>query len=409
MAYYGTLEVVDRTGWTKTYPLEKALLMIGSADFNDIVLPEERGLGVFPAHLQLMRPAVELGSIRLVNLSAAPVTLIRDGHTGETLPGGGTAELEDGDGLRLGGFGLAFSIQSLGGVSRSARSEHLGLKLELPGGALRPLKQLAGRLTVTNYGSQPRCQFELEIEGLPAGCCRIDPAPLLFPHGEGQMQIRFYHRGAQPAGGPQPVLLRATAPGAYPTEEVTLEWNLDVAPLETVELVVDEDPLAPWERESKGSVAAMPQAPIPPAPVFFTGEAAGIALAGSSGAGEDFSHGNGKSVQHHEAGETLFDAPPPLSPMPHQAVPPAAAPPAVAVPPAAAPNHPADADWWEDGSGSQQEATGARLGAKPAAASRRLHPQLNAQKITVLRNTPDPENGTGAVPGPSPEAFEEVL
>lgn len=395
MAYYGALEVVDRAGWVKTYPLEKALLMIGSADFNDIVLPEERGLGIAPAHLQVMRPAIELGSIHVVNLSAAPVVLLKNGQIVGNLPGGGTIELNDGDGLMLAEFHLTFAIQSQGGIVRSARSEHMGLRLELPGTTLRPFKQLAGRLTVTNYGSLPRCQFELELEGLPSDCYRIDPAPLLFPHGESQLQVRFFHRGSRPAGGLQALILRANAPGTYPVEEVTLDWNLDVTPLQSVQMALDEETQAPWERGTKspGETRPMPVvAPKLPAPetqpaTAYTQPIAEPPLQPHSPAPiPNSSPDNADADKHLTSVLPTVDKPEPLKQNPPSII--------DAQPPA-------EAEWWQNS--TPPDIPVARTGA-----TRRPRPKINGQNIPVLRISSEPVTGADPTASPTSETEEEA-
>lgn len=373
MPYYGALEVIDRTGWTKTYPLEKALLMIGSADFNDIVLSDEHGLGVAPAHLQVMRPALELGSIRVVNLSAAPVTLLKSDRPEGSLPGGGTAELSDGDGLLLAECRLTFTIQSQGGLVRSARSEHLGLKLELPGGSLRPFKQLAGRLTVTNYGSQPRCQFELDLDGLPADCYQIDPAPLLFPRGEAQMQIRFFHNGTRPAGGPQALALRAAAPGAYPTEEITLAWDLDVAPVQSIQSVLDSDPLAPWEHETQRAVAQPPTVEARTMPVFLP---LAVPVTPAPAAPEPVAPPPADPGEPPDPVSEFFESP------------------TVEETPVLVPAPAEDTDWWQSAP-ETADAPAPQPAPVRSGAPRRLRPRLDGQKISVLRLTPDQVTGEG--------------
>jgi hypothetical protein len=239
MTFYGSLQVVDRDGWGKIFPLEKALFMVGSASVNDIVLPA--GSTVAPVHLQVIRPAVDASQVRVVNLSPNPLLLSRANQPGSVeLPANGSGDLHDGDMLRLGDFTLAFSVQAQRGVVRSARSQNLGLTLELAGLELRAGKQLAGRLTLTNFGSENRCQFELDLEGLPADCYQIDPSPMLFPQGEERIGIRLYHLGSLPRGGECPITLRATAPAAYPTEEVELRLSLQVACVREVKVTFSD-------------------------------------------------------------------------------------------------------------------------------------------------------------------------
>ena len=48
------VEVVDRDGWRKAFPLEKHIVHIGSDPRNDVVLDSRRGAGVAARHLQLI-------------------------------------------------------------------------------------------------------------------------------------------------------------------------------------------------------------------------------------------------------------------------------------------------------------------------------------------------------------------
>lgn len=269
MAYYGTVKITDRLGWAKSYPLEKSLLMIGSGAGNDIVLPEEHGSGVAPLHVQVFRPQVESGTVRVVNLAPQGTAYRRsNGESGGIGPGS-SQDLADGDSLSLGEYSLLFTLQTQGGICRAARSEHLGLKLELPSRVLRAGARLAGQVTVTNYGDQRRCQFELELEGLPAGCYQIDPAPLLFPGAEEHLHIRIFHRGTSPAAGPRSFTLRACAPAAYPTEAVALAETLDVSPVYGYELSVLDPFAVPEAAGPQVEPYPLAQPVQPPAPLVL--------------------------------------------------------------------------------------------------------------------------------------------
>ena len=246
MGYYGTIQVVDGTGWSKTFSIEKALTMIGSAAFNDVVLQEEHGGGVKAVHLQLIRKQAGKRGFRLVNLVSEPLSMTLSRARGEAvIPANGSRDLEDGDAVRVGDFSIIFYLQSVNGVSVEKRSENIGIRLEMPGVTLRSGVRLAGLLTVMNFGEEKRSQFEIELEGLPTDCFQIDPAPLLYPGGEEKLQIRFYHRGIRPLAGECPIRLRASAVGAYPTEEVILPLVLDVDPVYhyEVDLMEEQKPL----------------------------------------------------------------------------------------------------------------------------------------------------------------------
>ncbi len=256
MAYYGSVKISDRAGWVKNYPLEKALLMVGSGAMNDIVLTDERGSGVAPLHIQVFRPQAEQGAVRVVNLAKTGVLFRRSSGESGGLPPGSSIMLNSGDAISLGDYVLQFTLQAQPGIVRTARSAHLGLKLELPALDLPAGGRLAGQLTVTNYGDQGRCQFELELEGLPAGCYQIDPAPLLFPRAEEHLQIRFFHRGSRPSAGKQAFTLRAAAPAAYPAEMVAISEVLEVCPVYRFALAVQESAA---KEEAAAPAAVMPE------------------------------------------------------------------------------------------------------------------------------------------------------
>jgi hypothetical protein len=162
--------------------------------------------------------------------------------------------------VRVGEFAITFYLRAANGVSIEKRSENLGIRLEMPGVSLQPGVKLAGLLTVMNFGEEKRSQFEIELEGLPSDCFQIDPAPLLYPGGEEKLQIRFYHRGIRPPAGACSIRLRASAVGAYPTEELILPLVLDVEPVYQYRVdLMDED--RPVEAEFE-PILPLPQANV---------------------------------------------------------------------------------------------------------------------------------------------------
>ncbi|MDO9086894.1 MAG: FHA domain-containing protein [Anaerolineaceae bacterium] len=244
MSYNGTIHVIDKTGWSKTFPLEKALTMIGSATFNDIVLSDDHGSGVAAVHLQLISTQNERRSFRLINLVNETLSMVLSNASGKVIiPAKGSRELQDGDAIQLGDFKITFYLQAVNGLSIEKRSQNIGLLLEMPGITVKEGKILIGLLTVKNYGQEKRCQFEVDLEGLPSDCYQIDPAPLLFAGGEEKLQIRFFHQGIRPTAGDCPIQLRVTAVSAYPTEEVLLPLVLSIEPVYRykVEIIEEKD------------------------------------------------------------------------------------------------------------------------------------------------------------------------
>jgi hypothetical protein len=232
MTNYGTIQVVDRKGWSKSFPLEKALTMIGSAPFNDIVLSETHGSGVAAVHLQLISIQTAMRGFRLINLVNEPLLLTLNNAKGSLeLQAKGSRELEDGDFIQLGDFRITFYLQTENGLSIEKHSENIGVKLEMPGVILRQGSKLTGLLTLKNLGTEIRSQFEIDLEGLPADCYQVDPAPLLYPGGEEKLQIRFFHLGNRPNAGERPIQIHVTAVDAYPKEKVILPVVLDIEPV----------------------------------------------------------------------------------------------------------------------------------------------------------------------------------
>ncbi|MBW6474117.1 MAG: FHA domain-containing protein [Anaerolineaceae bacterium] len=232
MTNYGTIQVVDRKGWSKSFPLEKALTMIGSAPFNDIVLSEAHGSGVAAVHLQLISTQTAKRGFRLINLVNEPLLLTLSNARGSLeLQAKGSRELEDGDFVQLGDFRITFYLQTENGFSIEKSSENIGVKLEMPGVILRQGSKLTGLLTLKNFGTEKRSQFEIDLEGLPADCYQVDPAPLLYPGGEEKLQIRFFHLGNRPNAGESPIQIHVTAVDAYPKEKVILPVVLDIEPV----------------------------------------------------------------------------------------------------------------------------------------------------------------------------------
>jgi hypothetical protein len=258
------LEVTDRDGWRKEFPLQKPLLHVGSDAKNDIVLEARRGGGVAPRHLQLIAIPGSAAGYRAINLSD------RDVATGESgnrlfLPRS-AMDIADGDCLRLGDFTLVFRLSAAGAavpmpVARAApvptpvgivseqastqpvaarepeaagvetSSTHIGLKLSLPQVAVEPEQPLEGMITVRNLGNEPGVQFRLEVEGLDPDWYEIGPGPILFPNVEKGVYFRLRHpQGPGLAAGRHQIQIHASAPDAYPGERVSVSREIDIQP-----------------------------------------------------------------------------------------------------------------------------------------------------------------------------------
>src|SRR5690242_19379901 len=95
------IDVTDREGWKRTFPLEKAIIYVGSDPRNDIVLEANRGSGVARRHLQLI--SVTGGSgYRAINMGDSA---IKYGAQGEnSLAPRAFVELNPGEKVTVGDF-----------------------------------------------------------------------------------------------------------------------------------------------------------------------------------------------------------------------------------------------------------------------------------------------------------------
>ncbi len=233
MEINNVIEVIDRDGWQKVFPLHKRIVYIGSDAHNDVVLEASRGAGITPRHLQLIE--MENG-YRLVNLSNTAIEL----GEGQALESHGLTEIADGLRLKLGEFSLIFRFSE--GTPTPLPSHHptaaytasvqnIGITLSLPSKQLAPGGNLEGAIIVKNRGSQAGVQFHLELEGLAAGCYELGPAPLLFPNAEKTIPLRIRHpQGTALTAGAHRFTVRATAPEAYPNDKAEATEVIQVVP-----------------------------------------------------------------------------------------------------------------------------------------------------------------------------------
>jgi hypothetical protein len=246
------VEITDKDGWRKAFPLQKPLIHIGSDSRNDIVLEASRGAGVAARHLQLIAVPGSRG-YRAINLGDRDVSL-GDSGSRFLLPRS-AVDISDGEQLRLGEFSLVFRIGEVGpersvgvtgheavsrsvvgeaavaGPRREKSSASIGLRLSLPQVALEPGSPLEGMIAVRNLGNEPGVQFRLEVEGLEPDCYEVGPGPILFPNVEKGVPLRLYHpRRSSLLAGRYQIQIRATAPEAYPEESVVISQEIQVLP-----------------------------------------------------------------------------------------------------------------------------------------------------------------------------------
>lgn len=259
----GEIEIVDREGWSKKQPLVKTITLVGSDPTSDVVLDARRGGKVAPRHAQIIYwPSGNYG-YRLVNLGDAE---IRVGAGGErTLAPRSTIQVGDGETFEIGDFTLILRAAGAARQAAAAGSGHIGLDLRLPGTPLAPDRTMEGVILLGNLGEQSNVQFEVDVEGLPAECYEVEPAPLLFPGAEEQVRLRVYHQGGRPAAGNHQVCVRVTAPEAYPAEEATIARSITVLPCYRHRLrmptLEETEPEAPPAAERSAARESKPETP----------------------------------------------------------------------------------------------------------------------------------------------------
>ncbi len=238
-----SVEIIDRDGWCRVYPLEKNLIHIGSDAQNDIILETSRGAGVAPRQLQLIASRVDSGRYRLVNLGGAHILLGESGE--EVLAPRSATDLTDGATVKVGEFTLRFCcgatvrgvvdnavpVSALHTVGAESSSNVIGLELFLPQTQLEPDNPISGSVIVRNLGDKPAVQFKLAVEGLPTDCYDIGPGPLLFPGAEKEVFFRLRHPLSPGLmAGQHRFSVRAKAPEAYPGENAAVAEIIHVRP-----------------------------------------------------------------------------------------------------------------------------------------------------------------------------------
>ncbi len=213
------VEVIDREGWRKDYPLNRAIFHIGTDPRNDIVLEGGRGAGIEARHAQLVATAGSRG-YRLVNLSQTPIQL----EGGRVLPPRGAVDVYDQEVVRMGEHTFRFVISE--GTSNS-----ISVSLHFGESRLAVDALLEGVITVQNLGTVPGAQFKLAVEGLTPEWYALGPGPILFPGAQKDVLLHIRH-ARQPAilAGPRAVTVRAVAPDAYPGESAAATQAIQIAP-----------------------------------------------------------------------------------------------------------------------------------------------------------------------------------
>lgn len=260
----GMVEVIDKGGWRKVFPLTKSIVHIGSDARNDVAVDSWHGAGLAARHVQLVpSPSGNLG-YRLVNLSTSELLLGANGE--RTIPPRAAIDLSDGDIVRAGELTFIFRnavsdgaaplppvaarpvspqnapqnappallpavTAQVAAVAAPVSSRNpIGLAFELPQTTLAPGQTLDGIISIKNLGEKTGVQFKIEVDGFEAGAYDIGPAPILFPNVEKQVAFRLRHpQQPTPPAGDRRLTIRVTAPGAYPGEAATVSHVIQVA------------------------------------------------------------------------------------------------------------------------------------------------------------------------------------
>ncbi len=217
----GRIEVTDPSGWQKDYVLDRAIIHIGSHPRNEIVLDAGRGRGVAPRHAQLIPSPAAQGYV-LVNLGDSDIVLSSLGN--RPLPPRESAPVGDGEIMILGEFRLRL-------MAGESASNALGLDVVLPQTQVSPDYPLDGVVMVRNLGTVPKVQIRLTLSGLDGDLYQLAPGPVLFPGAEKEVPLRLLHpRRALPGAGEYRFTVRATAPDAYPGEQVSVTRTIQLLP-----------------------------------------------------------------------------------------------------------------------------------------------------------------------------------
>jgi hypothetical protein len=301
MNQFSKLEVIDKDGWRNEFRLEKTIVHIGSDPRNDIVLERGRGGNVAPLHAQLIlsasqrAPAVKASGCQLVNLGDTDIRLGLSAD--QTLPPRAVISLTHGAAFKLGEFTLIFHGDESPSDVLTSSDQRVGLSVSLPRSQLEPNRTLDGVITVRNLGDRGGVQIELDLEGLEPDCYDLEPGPILSSGAEREVFFRLHHRGHKPPAGDCPITIRATAPHAYPGDEVIVSQVVQVLPFYRHKLHLvppaGVSPSLPAEEREESSVdAGLPQpqaedgrrprnrAGLPSVPGKGTGTGTGTVLEG---------------------------------------------------------------------------------------------------------------------------------
>jgi hypothetical protein len=228
MAREARIEAINQFGWRKEFVVDKAIVLIGSDERNDVVLNGAAPGEVLPRHAQVLPSTLTQSGFRLVNLSSSNIqvrtrAMTADAEAQVVGPRAAT-ELGDGDRAQLGSFTLVFH-------SGEQRSEIMKLSIALASKTLTVDQPVEGAITLHHVGNKAGVQFRLEVEGIDPNLVEIGPGPVLFPNAEKQVPFRLFHpKGTRPPAGECRITFHALAPDAYPGERASVSDTIVISP-----------------------------------------------------------------------------------------------------------------------------------------------------------------------------------
>jgi hypothetical protein len=270
------LEVTDRDGWRKEFPLERRLVLVGSNPSNQIALAESRGQGVERLHLQLMLDENDPFHCKVLNTSSGALEINEGGEPVMLDPRKSrvvamNTEIKVGEfRLQLCGAGPGVPLAASNGNGHRESSIHapnstpvagspfvepafvrqrlaappvfapgpVGLAVRLTQATLTRSQPAEAVVTISNRGDKTAVQFRLQVDGLPPESIEVPPLPLLFPGAEKTFGMTLSHPPTVLRAGPHLLRFIAVAPDAYPGEQATVQQTVNVPAIYTHELSI---------------------------------------------------------------------------------------------------------------------------------------------------------------------------
>ncbi len=218
------LLIVEKSGWSKSIKTDRAVIRVGSAPSNDVQLQSPK---IASVHIQILHSTDTDSSCKVVNLAHEITARVsREIHR---LPPYAAVDVRDGDEILLDNYSITFRLPLSANVTQSAK--RIQAALSFADAVLQPKFATTGVLTIKNAGEHSACQFQVDIEGLPADCFQIDPIPLMYSSAQEEVRIRIFHRILYPPAGLQTIVLKVSAPEGYPGEELIIRQGIYVTPV----------------------------------------------------------------------------------------------------------------------------------------------------------------------------------